>query len=174
LPIEPTGNEAHMETNRELGPIIQELTELKKKHFNPVIDWYQSHSKTPRTLFRFTGYITIVLSVTIPLFTTTYFPGSRVLVSIIALLVAALTGINAFARWDSQWREYKRAQLTLEHLDAAWELRVFEARQMRCFEEAQKTVIDATRELFDGAQKAVVSETERYFENVQLPQTSKK
>ncbi len=122
---------------KDMESLINEVTELKRKHFDSAVEWYQRHSKTPRILFRVTGYLLIFLSVTIPFLTTLTFSGSKILLSVIALLVAALTGINSCAKWDAQWREYKRAQAALEKLEALWDMQLIEARLMPNKDEAQ-------------------------------------
>lgn len=163
-----------MQDNQSLEELIQELKQLKSRHFDAAIKWYQSHSKTPRFLFRMSGYSLIILSVSIPFFTTVKFQGSEIILSIVALLVAALAGVISFARWDSQWRSFKRAQFTLENLESQWDLHIIEAKQIENVEEAKKVLIEASRSLFEQARATVTSETEEYFEGLQPPQTLKK
>lgn len=163
-----------MEDKLELQGLIGELAELKAKHFDSAIDWYQTHSKTPRLLYRLTGYVLITLSVTVPFLSTVKFYGSEVLLSFVAILIAALTGINSFAQWDSRWQGYKRAQVALENLEAIWDIQILEAKRGGDLEEAQRAVMDATRKLFDDAKRIITSETEKYFEDIRIVQTQKK
>src|SRR4051812_44545445 len=86
-----------MVNEQSLNSLLQELKDLKAKHFDTAIEWYQKHSKWPRLLFHVTGYVVIILSISIPFLTTVKFLGSEILLSLIALIVAALTGISSFA-----------------------------------------------------------------------------
>lgn len=157
---------------QELTQLIEELSQLKEKHVDSSIRWYQKHSKLPRALFRITGYLLIILSVSIPFVTT--FNGSKVFLSVIALFIAILSGINSFQQWDSKWRIYKQAQFTLETLNATWELQIVEARQMERVEDAIKLIIEATRSLLEKSRAEVILETEKYFQNIKIPQVAVK
>ena len=163
-----------MSNEQSLDFLLQELKELKAKHFDSTIEWYQSHAKRPRLFFHLAGYAIIILSISIPFLTVYKFTGSELLLSVIALIVAALTGISSFAQWDSRWRSYKQAQFALESLDYSWNLRIIEIKRMNDPAEAQRAAIDATRKLFDNAKSVITSETEKYFESVRMPNPAKK
>lgn len=163
-----------MDTASDLECLIKEVGDLRSKHIDSCIEWYQSHSKIARILFRLTGYVVVILSISIPFLTTVRFHGSDIVVSVVALLIAALTGISSFAKWDSQWRGYKNAQFALETLRSLWELQIVEARHMNSPEAATKTVMEATRKLLENSRKIITSETERYFDDVRVPQTIKR
>lgn len=163
-----------MDSQDRLESLISAVGKLKNRHLDAAIDWYQKHSALPRVLFRVSGYSLIVLSVSLPLLTMAEFTGSDLVVALVALLVAALAGISSFAKWDSQWRGYKRAQFTLEGLQALWELKILEARQMDDPEEAARVVLEGARELIQSAKAIVTAETEEFFAAVKLPQITTK
>lgn len=157
----------------KLESLIEEARELKRRHLDSAIRWYQRKAPLPRRLFRTAGYSVIVLSVSLPFLTALEFVGSDLFISFVALLIALLTGASSFAQWDSTWRGYKRAQLSLEGLEALWETRILEARQMDDPDEAIKAVLEATRDLLQSANSVVTAETEQFFEGVKPPQASR-
>jgi hypothetical protein len=162
------------DSKERLESLISAVNELKSRHLDAPIKWYQTHSGLPRNLFRISGYSLIVLSVSLPMLTLVKFKGSELVVALVALLIAALAGVSSFARWDSQWRGYKRAQFSLEGVQALWELKLLEARQMDDPEEAAKVVLQGAQELIEFAKTIVTAETEEFFAAVKLPQITSK
>lgn len=155
-----------MEIDGELDAVIRDATQLKVSHINSNIDWYQRHSRQPRILYQLTGFSVVILGVCMPFVAALNFTGKDIIVSAIALLIAALTGTNSFGQWESKWRGYKQAQMILESASATWELALLRAKQNDNPTEAKEAVFEATRALIEQCNRVVASETEYYFQNI--------
>jgi Protein of unknown function (DUF4231) len=74
-------------------------------------DWYASHAQVPFILFRICGVLTILLSVAVPYLGTLEGRWRSVVLPIVALCVAALTGINSFFQWQLEWSAFRTTEL---------------------------------------------------------------
>ena len=160
---------------------FEQLRNLVDKHIVSDLEWYERHTNKPWFWFRTCGTLLIVLSISLPVLSSvqfpvwlpTWFPSKDSLVSLIALIIALLSGIGTFFHWHETWHANTRAKLELRHLFAMWEVRIVEAQlipEPSCQAEA---AIAATKELFDAAAKVDISNTEGYFKNVQFPEMKK-
>src|SRR5205814_1312202 len=93
------------------------------------LKWYKKHIKLVGNLFRVSGVLVIILSVSIPFLITLEGLWKTTALPLIALLIAALTGLNAFFQWQSDWNSSYQAHIALEHLLSIWEVRIIEAKQ---------------------------------------------
>jgi hypothetical protein len=84
----------------------------------------------------------------------------------VSLLVAILTSLGAFYRWDASWQSRMKTALELQVLLAKWELDMASAK---IAENPTKEAFAATRQLFDAAFKLIGAETDFFFANVKAP-----
>ena len=94
-----------------------------------------------------------------------------IVLPIVALLVAALTGVTSFYRWESEWKGFRETQFTLEYLLAVWDLSIAQAKQEKDEQQAITLALAATRQLLDAAHVSTSSETEPFFQRAQIPQS---
>jgi uncharacterized Zn finger protein len=87
----------------------------------------------------------------------------------VALLVAGLTGLISFFRWESDWKGYRQTQFNLDHLLSIWELKIAQAKLERDTKQAISMVLQATQELLDTTHTTTSAEAEEYFQRVQIP-----
>jgi hypothetical protein len=66
-----------------------------------------------RLWFRATGVAVILLSVTLPIVTTTQFSGKEATVTGLSLAIAGLFSLRGFFQWDQSWRLYRQQQSML-------------------------------------------------------------
>lgn len=153
---------------------IDEIVAIAEGYANPQLAWYQTNKLWPRLFFRATGVVIIVLSVTIPFLTTFDFRGRNIVLSVTALVIAALTGLSAFYNWDQAWRGRQQTAETLEHLLASWRLHLINARAETDPEQRRARVTTAAQELIDGVKAVTGAEAEKFFSEVKLPQGAAK
>ncbi len=153
---------------------VDRITTIAEDYAKPQLQWYLSHKRLPRLLFRAAGVVIIILSVSIPLLTTLSFPGRDVVLSCAALLIAALTGLNSFYGWDQAWRGRQQTAETLEHLIASWRVRLASARLEPDLGKRRDLTATAAQELIDKVKAATSAEAEQFFSEVRLPQAAPK
>jgi hypothetical protein len=158
-------------SNKRFLLALEELTRIKEEFVVRQLNWYQGHTKAPMLFFRTSGILVILLSVSLPFLTTFEGLWKTIALPVFSLSIAGLTGLNAFFRWESDWKARRQTQYTLEYLLKMWELKIAEAR---CQEDVQKGIeiaLQATEQLISAARTATSAETEEYFKRVQIAQT---
>ncbi len=142
---------------------LNKLTAIKKEYVDRNLKWYRDRSWQPAILFRTVGAAVIVLSVSVPFLATLDDPWKTVVLPIVSLLIAGLTGLNSFFQWQGKWQKFLQARLSLEYFAQSWELHVLRARYETDEEKAVQIVFDATTKLLDDARTVISSETQEYF-----------
>jgi hypothetical protein len=120
------------------------------------------------------GTAIILLSVSLPLVATQQpSPYKDLAVSVIGILVALLSGLAAFFRWDETWKTNIGALMEIEHRQAVWELRILEARYAADAEQGIALAVQATKDLLEEARRVDVGNTQAFFQNVRVPDAKK-
>lgn len=154
--------------------VLQELTSFVDATVGNGRRWYAAHTFWPRLLFRSVGTAIIVLSVSLPLVATQPpSPHKDLAVSLIGILIALLSGLAAFFRWDESWKANISALMEIEHRQAVWELRILEARRAADGEQGVAQAVQATKDLLEEARKVDVGNTQAFFQNVRVPDAKK-
>ena len=153
--------------------ILQELEALKENYVARQIQMYRRRANQARQRFRISGGLIIALSVCLP-FLTTLREGIwiNIVLPIVALLIAGLSGFSTFFRWESNWKGYSQARFKLEYLLTQWELKVIEAKHEPDAQKSIDIVVQATKQLLDEVQATTSTESEEYFQRVQIPKVS--
>jgi len=155
---------------------LADVRALVQQHVGAGLAYYESRTRRPWLLFRICGSLLIVLSISLPVLSTLkveMLPEKDLVVSLVALSVAVLSGLSTFFHWHDTWRENTRAKLELRELLAIWELKLLAARQEPDATVRIQTVVTATETLLSEARKVGSSNTEGYFKNVSLPDIKK-
>lgn len=79
--------------------------------------FYDSRATWHRRFFRLSGMTVIVVGAGLPLLVTLDYPGQNLIISVAGMVVAGVTSLRAFYRWDQSWvllRNTERA------ITAAW------------------------------------------------------
>lgn len=151
---------------------MRSVRDLVDSHVGGELTWYERHTRRPWLLFRVSGSLLILLSISLPVLSSiksTNWPSKDLVVSAVALIVALLSALSTFFHWHETWRENTRAKMELRNLLAGWQLAVLVARQQPAQELQVKAVVEATEQLFIDARKVGAANTEGYFKNVKLP-----
>lgn len=122
-----------------------------------------------RVWFRVSGVVVIVLSISLPFLTTLRFSGQDAVVSLVALCIAAVSGLRGFFRWEEQWHLYRRQDLALTALLARWEINMIKALRSTGADNQQTAAEAATDEVLRDAQSIGLGELNEFFEGVAWP-----
>jgi hypothetical protein len=153
--------------------VLKELEMLKENFVVRKLHAYSKWATQARLRFRLSGALIISLSVCLP-FLTTLREGIwiSIVLPIVALMIAGLSGLNAFFRWESNWKGYSQTRYRLEYLLKVWELKVIEAKHETDTQKSVEIVVQATKQLLDDVESTTSAEAEEYFKRVQIPKTS--
>jgi Protein of unknown function (DUF4231) len=149
--------------------LLHQIHELVNSQVVSTLEWYQRNAIWPRRLFRSVGVTVILLSVAIPLLAVLDYQGKEFVLSIAAVLIAALTGLNAFFKWEEAWRSRRQTEFALAYLLAVWRLQVLQAINEQDPTKAKELALSATRQLLDEARAATGEETKEFFSKVVWP-----
>jgi hypothetical protein len=146
--------------------------DLKKRFVDENYHWYRTHKRVPFLAYRLSGILVIVLSVSLPAIAAMPFDRKTLVLSIMSVVIAALTGLNSFFRWDRTWRSRALCQYDMEWLVARWELELQNARLIISdVHERRQHVYRATRELLRNVANVSDSEVQGFFGRLQFPPT---
>lgn len=143
---------------------------LKKRFVDENYHWYRTHKRVPFLAYRISGILTIVLGVSLPAVATATFDRKTIVISVMSVVIAALTGLNSFYRWDRTWRGRALCQYDMEWLVARWELELENARLILTdVHQRRQHVYRATRELLANVATVSDSEVQEFFGRLQFP-----
>lgn len=162
------------EQRKDFGAFLDELRKLEKTHVANTIDGRRKQSDRFKRAFQICGVIVILCSVSIPFIAAISpeaLPAKNILLSFIALLIAAITSLTSFFAWGDAWRSHQQAHSSLVRLHSLWELKLIEASHMDDYLSAKETVMTTTRELFEATGMRMDTLLDEYHEKVgkQLP-----
>jgi hypothetical protein len=141
------------------------------------LDFYKGHVNSKRRAAKYSGHTILLFSLLIPVVTTLPFKDHWVkglIVSILSLIIALITGIRESTQWARLWRVYSQAQRQIETLIDSWEMEIARARPPRPLNLTEATDIleRATNTLKDSVLEIVEAESNSFFSATPLtPQT---
>jgi hypothetical protein len=150
---------------------VEDITRMKNDRVMPILRWFKTHVTLPRILFRVSGTLIILLSVSLPLLSIVEGPSRDTLLPIVALMIAGLTGLNSFFQWQNAWQGRRQTQRALEYLLSHWELEMIKAKQHPEPQKAIQLALEATERLLDRTKEVTAAETSEFFQGIQLPQS---
>jgi hypothetical protein len=151
--------------------LIQAAHALKARFVDENCHWYRTHKRVPFLAYRLAGVLIIILGVTLPAIVAVEFPRKTLVISVMSVTIAALTGLNSFFRWDRTWRGRALCQYDIEWLVARWELELENARLiLPDAHQRRQHVYRATRELLSNVASVSDSEVQEFFGRLQFPQ----
>ena len=139
------------------------------------VRWYLAYYKVRapkrRLAFRVSGFLLLVLSVSLPFLTwvapETY---QASVASTLSWLIALVAAASSFFNWQRTWQGYTQTQLTLQFLLTDWELKTAEARAAGTEADGIMILREALNKIVAGVTEAVSQETAQYFQGVHVPQ----
>jgi hypothetical protein len=165
--------EGEQQKDERFISILKELETLKEDFVVRKIKGYQKATRLARLRFRVAGVLIIVLSACLPLLSTLR-EGIwiSIVLPIVALTIAGLSGLSAFFHWESNWRGFSQTRFMLEYQLKMWELRIIEAKYEMDPQKAVEIAMQATKQLLDETRSVTSDESEEFFKRAQLPKVA--
>ena len=151
---------------KQLRPLVDNVVEARR--------YYEKRASRPKIAFRVSGVAVILLSLSIPFIASLQFTGKDILLSTFAVLIAIITSLGSFYKWEYSWRSYRQAESALGYLLSVWDFRIIEATQETDTRKGAEKIIVATQQLLEEAHKVTSTETEEFFSKVEWPGEKKK
>jgi len=147
---------------------------IKRDYVDEQIRFYSGGKlEWPRYLFRIVGTLIIVCSALLPFFAAAKdYEHQYLVVTILSVSVAILSGLAAFYRWDVTWKGRILTRGTLEHLCAKWEAELTAAQDSMKPEDGIKHICNATRDLITNVGAVVAAESGTFFAGVRMPESN--
>src|SRR6266446_5102629 len=129
--------------------------------FASELEHYRSRVAWRRMIYRACGSLVIILSIALPILAAFGKPpiNKDLWVSIMAGVIALLTGVNSFFRFDVAWKGATETLLTLERLRNDWALAIAKAEVQPDAKEGLKLAIAATEQFQKASHDLVEAET---------------
>lgn len=167
MPILPDAPE---DDSDRLAQVIKDARAIKEKNVDPRIVYYQTHIFLPHVLFRGAGIVTILFSAALPVVSVISFRSKDYVLSGMSIVIAVVTGLTSFFRFERTWRGRLTALIAIEQYCAKWELELTNARLRLQPNEQIDHVYKATSDLLTNVGNVVSSASEGFFSNLQFPQ----
>jgi hypothetical protein len=74
---------------------------------------YDLRATWHRRLYRFSGIVVILAGAGLPLLVSLDYPGKDIAISATGVLVAVITGLRAFYRWDQSWILLRKTEMAI-------------------------------------------------------------
>jgi hypothetical protein len=129
---------------------------------------YDARAHGHRLSYRISGIIVIVAGASLPLLTTLNFPQKNLTISLAGILVAAVTALRGFYRWDQMW-------VLLRHTDFAvtaayWKWRVAVGDNVNSTRKRDAARLHkATVEMLDKVDDIRQTEAASFFKDLPFP-----
>ncbi|MGR6964177.1 DUF4231 domain-containing protein [Geodermatophilus sp. URMC 61] len=91
-----------------------------ERYFLRVRAFYDSRARWHRHFYRISGILLILLGGALPLIASGTFTGKDVIVSAVGFVVAAITALRGFYRWDSSWVLLRGTEMALTKRYLEW------------------------------------------------------
>jgi hypothetical protein len=158
-------------TDKQLETLFADLKKHKQEQVDPQITWYREHRTWPRIIFRAVGTTVILTSLIIPVIVNIEINNEKEITTVLSLLVAALTGLNAFYRWQELWESRSTTYKLLLHSQGRWEMELLKAKHEENVETAKSIATKATELLIEEVSGITQKETISFFKNISFPKT---
>ncbi|AOS63918.1 DUF4231 domain-containing protein [Actinoalloteichus hymeniacidonis] len=149
------------------GP-TPDLHELAEAHVLELRERYDWRAGWHRRFFRISGMLIIIGSASLPLFTTLDYANKEFVLSTLGVVIALLTGLQTFYRWDRSWATLRAAESSLTQLHWEWLLEQESATSLTgdAVEQQRRA---ATEALLAGVREVRARESEDYFAELRFP-----
>jgi hypothetical protein len=98
----------------------ERFAEQAEAYFLRVRDFYDARARWHRRFYRVSGILVIVLGGALPLLASSSWESKDVLVSLTGFVVASVTALRGFYRWDASWVLLRGTEIALTRHYLAW------------------------------------------------------
>jgi hypothetical protein len=167
LAILKRGEFAGMTTPPTPTPTDEDVEELIADVERPVLerrDSYRARARWNRRFFRSSGVVIIAMASALPVLASFSYRGKDVLVAVLGALIAFLTALRSFYRWDQLWGLLRKSDLDISHLLDTWTLNVQAARATLPPQQRMAKVQELAEALLEDFEKIRRAESQIYFD----------
>lgn len=164
----------------DFDKLLVGYTATKEKYVDSRLKFYLDRVDNKRQLAQWSRVAVLSLSLAIPL-VVTFSPAaiglepSKLIVSLMSLLIALAGGLEGLHQWQRTWREYSARIVQIETLIGLWEIQVAKARELSDGKDVSDILGKATETLLSSVKEAVMTEMGTFFterEKAQLQSTA--
>jgi hypothetical protein len=130
---------------------------------------YHWRANWHRRIFRASGILVILVSSGLPLLAAFQYPRKDVIVAIAGVVIATITALRTFYRWDEMWAVLRRTHFDLTHAHNIWQVEFRRAEATADPAERDRLAYEATRTLVGQVEKIRGQESDRYFGSLSFP-----
>lgn len=127
-----------------------------------LISFYDLRARWHRRFYRVSGITVILAGSSLPILTSLNYTGKNLLISLLGVVVAGMTALRAFYRWDQSWILLRNTEVSITSKYLNW-------RSIVLSSDADADLTKATRELIEDLSRARVNECESFFEHISFP-----
>jgi hypothetical protein len=162
----------NLEQQQILDNLFNDLKTRKAAAVDPSIRWYKNNRFSQLIWFRVSGITVIIFSIILPTIVSSKLENKELISSVLSLIIATFTGLNAFFQWQNSWKSRSLTYKQLLQLQEDWELKMLQAKYEDDTEEAKKTAFEATNELIVKVSNITEGETKSFFGKLKFPDDS--
>ena len=99
---------------------LDDLVRQSEEYCAQLRDFYDSRARWNRHFYRFSGILVIVLGGSLPIIAGADFPGKDLTIAVIGFVVATITALRGFYRWDAAWVLMRETEFAITKRYVAW------------------------------------------------------
>lgn len=151
--------------SEEFKQLVSQYRKIKDNRVNKRLDFYNERVESKRHAAARAKTAVLLLSLVIPVVANLDFaaPWKGIIVSIMSLFIALISGLAEFHQWQRTWQEYSKAIVQIEGLMDSWELDVARARQLSHPKEISEELAEVTETLLESVEQIVLTEMRAFF-----------
>jgi hypothetical protein len=172
------GRRINLMNLQEFEQLLSPYKTIKENYVKTRLDFYKKGHNKKRYAAQASAVLILLFSLLIPIVVNFDFTGpwtwlsKTLIVSLMSLSIAFVSGLSELCQWQSLWKEYSKRVVQIETLIGIWEIEVANARQLSDPREISAVLGKATETLLKSVDMAVVTEMETFFAAVPKAQAA--
>ncbi|WP_307855312.1 DUF4231 domain-containing protein [Kibdelosporangium banguiense] len=130
--------------------------------------YYDSRAGWHRVYHRLSGILIILVGAGLPVLTNLDYPAKATVVSLAGMVIAVLTGLHAFYRWDQSWILLRNTEAAVTAAYWAWRTNL----PKNGTNNTDKQTVELTNAFLGQLAQIRAQEAKTFFENVTPPGTA--
>ena len=151
----------------EFKEILSHYEQIKQNRADEQLKFYNDKINSKRRFAQWFGAAVLVISLAIPIVTNVGFDLTphqlNMIITVMSLSIALVTGLDGLHQWRTTWREYSRAIVQIKTLIELWKVKVAGARQLGNHDDVSKALGEATEELLRKVEAVNLREQDIFF-----------
>jgi hypothetical protein len=135
--------------------------------------YYDARANWHRVFHRVSGILIILVGAGLPVLTNLDYPGKATIISLAGMVIAVLTGLHSFYRWDQSWILLRNTEGAVTAAYWEWRAGLPESADGTEDEAAEKETTEKTTAFLALLGQIRSQEATTFFENVALPAATK-